>query len=94
MMIDRRFVRVAGQQFQRGRARYPVVGANMWYAAYLGADRPYGDRARLGREFDRLLALGVNNVRLLGASERSPLKGALSPTSGNGRAAWPLTLPT
>lgn len=74
------FVRVAGQQFRRGGARYPIIGANMWYAAYLGADRPYGDRARLRRELDRLQALGINNVRVLGASERSPLNGAVSPT--------------
>ncbi|CAA9484394.1 MAG: GH5_7 / GH5 / GH5_41 [uncultured Sphingomonadaceae bacterium] len=74
------FVRVDGLRFRRGDATYPVIGANMWYAAYLGADRPYGDRARLGRELDRLRALGVNNVRILGASERSPLKGAVSPT--------------
>lgn len=74
------FVRVAGRQFRRGGARYPVIGANLWYAAWLGADRPYGNRARLRRELDRLEALGVNNVRILGAAERSPLKGSVSPT--------------
>jgi hypothetical protein len=31
---------------------YRIVGANMWYAAWLGADAPFGDRARLGRELD------------------------------------------
>lgn len=73
------FIRVDGPRFRRGDATYPVIGANMWYAAYLGADRPYGDRARLGRELDRLQALGVNNLRILGGSERSPLRGAISP---------------
>ena len=74
------FVRVTGQQFKRGGRRYPVIGTNMWYAAYLGADAPFGNRARLGRELDRLKVLGVNNVRILGASEQSPLHGAVTPT--------------
>ena len=38
----------------------------MWYAAYLGADAPIGNRDRLKRELDRLAALGINNVRILG----------------------------
>jgi mannan endo-1,4-beta-mannosidase len=75
-----RFVRVDGQQLRRGRRRYPVIGTNMWYAAWLGADRPYGDRARLARELDRLRVLGLNNVRLLGAAETSPLHGTVRPT--------------
>jgi mannan endo-1,4-beta-mannosidase len=74
------FVRVDGRQLRRGGRRYPVIGANMWYAAWLGADRPYGDRARLGRELDRLKALGINTVRLLGAAETSPLHGTVTPT--------------
>ena len=38
----------------------------MWYAAYLGADAPIGNRDRLKRELDRLAALGIDNVRILG----------------------------
>ena len=45
----------------------------MWYAAYLGGKGPAGDRARLRRELDRLAALGITNIRLLGSSELSPL---------------------
>jgi mannan endo-1,4-beta-mannosidase len=52
----------------------------MWYAAYLGAGVPIGDRDRLSREFDRLAALGINNVRILGSSELSPLKNSVRPT--------------
>ncbi|WP_454886458.1 glycoside hydrolase 5 family protein [Sphingomonas oryzagri] len=72
-------VRVEGQSFRRAGKRYPLIGTNMWYAAWLGADRPYGNRARLGRELDRLRALGINTVRILGAAERSPLHGAVTP---------------
>ncbi len=39
-----------------------------------------GDRARLGRELDRLKALGVTNLRILGAGEKSPAKVAIDPT--------------
>ncbi len=51
----------------------------MWYAAYLGADAEYGNRARLGRELDRLVELGIDNVRILGSSELSPLKNSITP---------------
>jgi mannan endo-1,4-beta-mannosidase len=49
--------------------------ANMWYAAYLGASDP----RRLTRELDRLAALGITNIRILGSSELSPLKNSLTP---------------
>jgi mannan endo-1,4-beta-mannosidase len=47
----------------------------MWYAAYVGATDP----GRLRRELDRLAALGVANLRILAASELSPLKNSLRP---------------
>lgn len=59
---------------------YRFVGANLWYGAWLGAAATYGDRARLARELDRLKALDVTNLRVLGAGERSPAKAAVSPT--------------
>ena len=74
------FVRTSGTRFTRGGQRFPVVGANMWAAAYLGADSPIGNRDRLGRELDRLTGIGVNNVRILGSSELSPLKNSVRPT--------------
>jgi mannan endo-1,4-beta-mannosidase len=74
------FVRRVGTSLVLANRPYRYVGANMWYAAYLGADAPYGNRARLQREFDRLSALGVTSVRLLGSSELSPLKNSVRPT--------------
>jgi mannan endo-1,4-beta-mannosidase len=73
------FVRRDGMHLWAGGAQYRFVGANMWYAAYLGTRAPYGNRRRLTREFDRLAALGVTNVRILGASELSPLKNSITP---------------
>ncbi len=77
---DARFVRRRGTALRLAGERYLYVGTNMWYAAYLGADAPYGDRARLRRELDRLLGLGVTSVRILGSSELSPLKNSVRPT--------------
>ncbi|HEV2866667.1 MAG TPA: mannanase, partial [Allosphingosinicella sp.] len=65
--------------------RYRFAGANMWYAAYLGADAPFGDRDRLKRELDRLAALGVGNVRLLASSDASPLRGSIGEATFRGR---------
>jgi len=78
-----RFVRSAGIEFRLGNQPYRVAGTNMWYAAYLGADAPIGNRDRLKREFDRVSALGINNVRILGSSEFSPLKNSVRPTFRN-----------
>lgn len=74
------FVRADGTRFDKGGAPYRIAGTNMWYAAYLGADAPVGNRDRLKRELDRLAALGINNVRILGSSEFSPLKNSVRPT--------------
>jgi mannan endo-1,4-beta-mannosidase len=73
-------VRVSGSRFTRGGSRYPIVGTNMWAAPYLGAVAPIGNADRLKRELDRLGAVGVNNVRILGSSEFSPLKNSVRPT--------------
>ena len=54
----------------------------MWYAAYLGSDAA-GNRGRLKRELDRVAALGINNIRILGSSEFSPLKNSVRPTFRN-----------
>jgi mannan endo-1,4-beta-mannosidase len=59
---------------------YRFVGANLWYGAWLGSPAAYGDRARLRRELDKLKALGVTNLRVLGSGEQSPAKVALDPT--------------
>lgn len=59
---------------------YRFAGANLWYGAWLGAPANFGDVERLRRELDRLKTLGVTNLRVLGAGERSPAKAAVSPT--------------
>ena len=75
----RRFVTRDGTRFRIGGEPYRWAGTNMWYAAYLGADAPYGNRARLRRELDSMRALGIDNVRILGSSELSPLKNSITP---------------
>jgi len=76
---DERFVRRRGTALMRGAERYRYAGANMWYAAYLGAAAPTGNRDRLRRELDTLGSLGVRNLRLLASSELSPLTNSLRP---------------
>jgi mannan endo-1,4-beta-mannosidase len=86
------FVRTAGTRFVRNGSPYRVAGTNMWYAAYLGSDRPVGNRDRLKRELDRLAKLGINNIRLLGSSEFSPLKNSVRPTFRNRTRVFNQTL--
>jgi len=74
------FVTVKDGRLSLGGQPYRFVGANLWYGAWLGSPGVSGDRARLGRELDRLKALGVTNLRILGAGETSPAKVAISPT--------------
>ena len=73
------FVRRDGTAFRIGGRRYHYAGTNMWYAPWLGADAPFGNRARLSRELDRLTALGVSNVRINGSAEFSPLRNSVRP---------------
>jgi mannan endo-1,4-beta-mannosidase len=77
--LDNAFVQRRGTALIRRGVRYRYVGANMWYAAYLGAAAPIGDRDRLCRELDALGSLGVSNLRLLASSELSPLSNSLRP---------------
>jgi mannan endo-1,4-beta-mannosidase len=74
-----KFVTVDGIGFRRAGKPYRYAGANIWYAAWLGSRTPYGNRTRLGRELDRLQALGVRNLRILGSAEFSPLKNSIEP---------------
>ncbi|MGC9942128.1 MAG: mannanase [Verrucomicrobiota bacterium] len=71
------FVSVRHGRFELQGRPYFYVGANMWYGCYLGDAALSGGRARLTRELDQLQTLGVNNLRLLGGSETSPLAGAI-----------------
>lgn len=71
------FVRMRKGRFELGGKPYRYVGSNLWYGAYLATTAE--GRVRLGRELDRLAALGITNLRVLGASELSPLKNSLRP---------------
>jgi len=83
-----RFVRVEGTAFRKEGRRYRFAGGNMWYAAWLGAEAPTGDRDRLRRELDALRGLGVTNLRILGAAELSPLKGSVRPAFRDRAPPW------
>lgn len=63
------FVAVEGVNFVIGKERYRFLGTNFWYGLNLGDDSKPGNRARLIRELDRLQALGINNLRIMGGSE-------------------------
>ncbi|MFH1730248.1 MAG: cellulase family glycosylhydrolase [Planctomycetota bacterium] len=63
------FVSVDGHAFELNGRQYNFVGANLWQGMNLGVDGPSGDRARLGRELDRLQAAGVTNLRVMASSE-------------------------
>lgn len=45
------------------------LGTNLWYAMPLGVEGPGGDRPRLVRELDRLQAVGVKQVRVMGLTQ-------------------------
>jgi mannan endo-1,4-beta-mannosidase len=78
------FIRREGKGFTRLGRPYRYAGANMWYAAWLGADAPFGDRARLRRELDAMKALGIVNLRILGGAEHSPLRNSIRPAFHRG----------
>jgi len=63
------FVQVEGNGFVKDGRPYYFLGANLWYGCNLGALAEGGDRDRLRRELDLLQSLGVDNLRVLGASE-------------------------
>lgn len=73
------FVKVKGTEFTVKDTQYNYVGTNFWYGAYLGADADYGNRERLLRELDHLEELGINNLRIMAASEESDFGLPLSP---------------
>jgi len=73
------FVRREGTRLMLGGRPYRFAGANLWYAAWLGADAAYGDRARLVRELDALAATGVTNLRIAASAEDSPLRNSVKP---------------
>ena len=73
------FVRVEGTHFIVDGHPLYYCGANLWYGMYLGSPGSTGDRPRLLRELDSLKARGIVNLRILGASEASPVSGSVKP---------------
>ncbi|HEX9934978.1 MAG TPA: hypothetical protein VGB38_07245, partial [bacterium] len=69
------FIRVHGTRFMQGNKPYFFTGVNMWYACILGST-PEG-RRRLTAELDQLKSMGVLNLRVLAASEKSRLVGSI-----------------
>lgn len=67
------FVRREGMALTLDGRPYRFVGANLWYAAWIGG------QPRLGRELDTLAGLGVGNLRIAASAERSPLKNSVRP---------------
>ena len=73
------FVKVSQTNFMVNKKPYYFVGTNFWYGAYLGAEAAYGNRDRLIRELDHLQKLGINNLRMVAASEESDFGLPMSP---------------
>jgi mannan endo-1,4-beta-mannosidase len=63
------FVTTEGTHFKIGAKEYHYLGTNFWYGLNLGSKGAGGDRERLIRELDRLKAMGINNLRIMAASE-------------------------
>jgi mannan endo-1,4-beta-mannosidase len=73
------FIRVRGTHFFHNGKPYYFAGTNLWYGCYIGSPGETGDRERLVRELDSLRADGIENLRVLAASEASQIKLSLRP---------------
>lgn len=73
------FIKVTGTHFILEDQPYYFLGTNLWYGCYLGSPGETGDRERLIKELDLLKSLGINNLRILAASEKSEIKNSLKP---------------
>ena len=69
LAIAQSFITVEGTDFIRNGKPYHFLGTNFWYGINLAHQGDGGGRERLLRELDRLQALGVDNLRIMGASE-------------------------
>eukprot|EP00965_Chrysotila_dentata_P239702 6203258-Pleurochrysis_carterae.AAC.1 len=80
------YVKRDGTRLQRNGAPFVFFGADVWYAAHLGAADASlgGNRLRLSREFDRLRALGARLVRIQAASEGVGTEGVHSVGGSDG----------
>lgn len=85
-------VYVDGMKLMLDGAPYHVAGVNFWYGAYLAAPGETGDIKRLRAELDLLKDLGVNNLRILGASEDGPMRDEITPAFQNRNGDYNETL--
>jgi mannan endo-1,4-beta-mannosidase len=76
---ENQFIKVRDSHFIIDERPYYFLGTNLWYGCYLGSPAETGDRARLVKELDLLESLGVTNLRILAASEKSEIKNSLKP---------------
>jgi mannan endo-1,4-beta-mannosidase len=63
------FISVDKNQFIKDGKPYYFLGTNFWYGMNLGIANNAKYRSRLTRELDQLQALGINNLRIMAASE-------------------------
>jgi mannan endo-1,4-beta-mannosidase len=73
------FIKVQGIRLIHNGMPYYYAGANMWYGCYLGSPGSTGDRPRLLRELDSLSSRGIENLRILAASEESGIRRSVKP---------------
>ncbi len=71
---ERHFVQVRGTQFMINDQPYYYAGTNFWYGCYIGSPGSTGNRERLRKELDSLVANGITNLRVLGGSETGGLR--------------------
>ncbi len=67
--MSQNFITVSDQQFIRNGQPYYFLGTNFWYGMNLGMSGRENLRNRLIYELDKLNELGVNNLRIMAASE-------------------------
>ena len=78
-MKETPFITVKDNNFYIGEQEYHYLGTNMWYGPLLGMATEPGDRERLIKELDFLKANGVDNLRVMGASEATRFNNTVRP---------------
>ena len=74
------FVTVRDGRFYINDHEYRYVGTNLWYGAILASEGKGGNRQRLNKELDDLVALGIDNVRVLvGGDGRDSIPSHIAP---------------
>lgn len=64
------YITVNGTRFLRNGEPYYVAGANYWQGMNLASDFNWGgNRTRLENELAHLQSIGINNLRIMAASE-------------------------